>query len=67
MYTHRINQWRDTSTLWLHGYWQYDWADNYVKVLSINRSSYEITTDPKTPPLFGTYIISFMPKSDITG
>ena len=49
---HRINQWKDTSTLWLHGYWQYDWADNYVKVLSIDHSSSEITIDPKTPTLY---------------
>ena len=49
---YRINQWKDTSTLWLHGYWEYDWADNYVKVLSIDNSSSEITIDPKTPTLY---------------
>ena len=52
----RINQWKDISTLWLHGFWQYDWADNYVKVLSIDRSSNEFITDPKTPPVFGMYV-----------
>ena len=30
--TKRFLSWKNTSTLWLHGYWSYDWADNYVKV-----------------------------------
>ena len=52
VHIYRINQWKDTSALWLHGYWQYDWADNYVKVLSIDHSSSEITIEPKTPTLY---------------
>ena len=52
LYNYRINQWKDISTLWLHGYWQYDWADNYVKVSSIDHSSNEITIDPKTRTLY---------------
>ena len=52
VHIYRINQWKDTSALWLHGYWQYDWADNYVKVLSIDHSSSEITIEPITPTLY---------------
>ena len=52
MFLYRINLWKDASTLWLHGYWQYDWADNYVKVSSIDHSSNEIIIDPKTPTLY---------------
>jgi len=50
-----INQWKDTSTMWLHGYWEYDWADNYVKVLSVNHTSNEIKIDPKTPTLYSMF------------
>ncbi|XP_065903276.1 uncharacterized protein [Dysidea avara] len=51
----RINQWKDTSTMWLHGYWEYDWADNYVKVLSVNHASNEIIIDSKTPTLYSVH------------
>ena len=42
--------------MWLHGYWEYDWADNYVKVLSVNHTSNEITIDPKTPTLYSMFV-----------
>ena len=50
------NQWKDTSTLQLHGYWEYDLADNYVKILSIDRSLNNNTIDPKTPTLLCMYV-----------
>ena len=49
--------------MWLHGYWEYDWADNYVKVLSVNHASNEIIIDSKTPTLYSMllkYIRSVM-------
>ncbi|XP_062523158.1 uncharacterized protein LOC134197826 isoform X2 [Corticium candelabrum] len=44
--------WGDVSTLWLHGYWKYDWADNYVHVLQYDASSCTVHLDPKTPVLY---------------
>ena len=31
----RQHQWRDEKDGWLHGYWQYDWADNYVRIAGV--------------------------------
>ena len=50
---YRISQWKNTSTLWLHGFWSYDWADNYVRVSSLNRTAAEFVIDPATPVLYG--------------
>ena len=30
----------DHDDVWLHGYWTYDWADNYIKVAAIHRDDY---------------------------
>ena len=49
----RISQWKNTSTLWLHGFWSYDWADNYVKVDAVNLTSSTFTVDKQTPPVYG--------------
>ena len=51
--TQRILSWKNTTTLWLHGYWSYDWADNYVKVDSIDAKANVFTVSEKTPPLDG--------------
>eukprot|EP00731_Ephydatia_muelleri_P030116 Em0021g639a len=49
-----ISQWKNTSTLWLHGFWSYDWADNYVKVVSVNTTlSAFVINNVTTPPLYG--------------
>ena len=32
----RPRRWRDTSDLWVHGYWAYDWANSYEKVASLD-------------------------------
>ena len=44
---------KSTSTLWLHGYWSYDWADNYVKVTELDNATSTVTMDPKTSPIDG--------------
>lgn len=28
-------RWQDTSDLWVHGYWSYDWANSYEQVASL--------------------------------
>lgn len=47
-----VGKWGNTSTLWMHGYWQYDWADNYVHVAQYDPSSCTVSIDPKTPILY---------------
>eukprot|EP00118_Oscarella_pearsei_P002836 m.11847 g.11847 ORF g.11847 m.11847 type:complete len:635 (+) comp23645_c0_seq2:250-2154(+) len=43
------SNWKNVSTLWLHGYWQYDWADNYVHIANFDASTCTAQTDPHTP------------------
>lgn len=48
----RIRSWKNTSTLWLHGYWSFDWADNYISAkVSVNDSTFIASDD--TPPVYG--------------
>jgi hypothetical protein len=34
-----VSQWANAQGLWAHGFWHYDWADTYERVLSISPSS----------------------------
>mmetsp|Transcript_21215 Transcript_21215/g.38299 ORF Transcript_21215/g.38299 Transcript_21215/m.38299 type:complete len:693 (-) Transcript_21215:57-2135(-) len=36
---------------WLHGYWGFDWADNYLKVASLNASSRTFEIDTTLSPV----------------
>jgi len=47
----RPRRWQDTSYLWVHGYWAYDWANSYEKVASLDREQRLL----KTTPLHGLY------------
>ena len=38
--------WREDDDAWLHGYWNWDWADTYLKLASIEVEKRQITTDP---------------------
>lgn len=49
----RILSWKNTSALWLHGYWSFDWADNYVKVDSVDKDSSAFVISSMTPPVYG--------------
>jgi parallel beta-helix repeat protein len=40
----RPAKWLQADDLWLHGYWCWDWADQYVRVASINTQAREIVT-----------------------
>jgi hypothetical protein len=43
----RPRGWKDTSDLWVHGYWAWDWANSYERVASIDLKSRLIkTADP---------------------
>lgn len=40
----RPGSWANPTNVWVHGYWNYDWADSYERVKSINFSNHLITT-----------------------
>ena len=45
----------ETSTMWMHGYWKFDWRDTYVKVAAIsqlNDTSYVVKREEDTPPQY---------------
>jgi len=47
----RPRRWQDTSDLWVHGYWAYDWANSYEKVTSLDVEQRLV----KTAPPYGHY------------
>ncbi len=47
----RPAQWADTSDIWIHGYWAYDWANSYEHIASIDTRARLI----KTSPPYGHY------------
>ena len=38
--------WKDTSDLWVHGYWAWDWANSYERVAALDREQRLIKTAP---------------------
>jgi hypothetical protein len=42
----RPHRWQDTSDLWVHGYWAYDWANSYEKVASLDLEQRLVKTAP---------------------
>jgi len=48
----RLQNWKQEKDPYLHGYWTYTWADNYVKIGGIQGTT--ITIDPSTPPIYGS-------------
>jgi len=41
----RPGKWLQAPDAWLHGYWKYDWADNYVKIAEIDTARKTILTE----------------------
>ncbi|NIS51588.1 MAG: hypothetical protein GWN67_10755, partial [Phycisphaerae bacterium] len=42
----RPKRWKDTSDIWVHGYWAYDWANSYEHIASIDLKKRLIKTSP---------------------
>ena len=42
----RLVRWTMADDLWVHGYWTYDWADSYEKVISIDTNAQVLATAP---------------------
>jgi len=47
----RPKRWKDTSDIWVHGYWAYDWANSYEHIAHIDIKKRHI----KTSPPYGNY------------
>ena len=47
----RPRRWKDTSDLWVHGYWAWDWANSYERVTALDVQTHSI----KTASPFGLY------------
>jgi len=47
----RPRRWRDTSDLWVHGFWAWDWANSYERVTTLDLDQHLI----KTAPAHGLY------------
>jgi predicted negative regulator of RcsB-dependent stress response len=39
----RPNRWKEEHDIWVYGYWFWDWADSYEKVISIDPEAKKIT------------------------
>jgi len=42
----RPRRWRDTSDLWVHGFWAWDWANSYERVATLDLERHLIKTAP---------------------
>eukprot|EP00659_Diplonema_papillatum_P020766 gene20766-32002_t len=42
----------EKNPLWVHGYWQFDWADNYCKVAAVFPGNSTIALSPETPTVY---------------
>ncbi len=40
------NNWKESNNIWMHGYWKYDWADNYVRIKNIDKQNKNIIVNP---------------------
>ncbi len=47
----RPQRWKDTSDVWVHGYWSWDWANSYERVAALDLEQRLI----KTAPPYGQY------------
>lgn len=64
----------EASDLWLHGYWKYDWADNYVKVLAVDSERTSFIIDTNASQVLYTlkdgaryYAVNLLQELDIPG
>lgn len=39
----RIKRWAKADDLWVHGYWGYDWSDEYLPIQSVDAEKQQIT------------------------
>ena len=42
----RLALWEKSNSVWIHGYWKWDWADSYEQIKNINTTDHSIETYP---------------------
>ena len=42
----RPARWAKAEDAWVYGYWQFDWADSYTKILGVDAAHHQIQTAP---------------------
>jgi hypothetical protein len=42
----RPERWKDVEDLWVHGYWVYDWSDQYQRVQKLDLEKREVWPEP---------------------
>jgi hypothetical protein len=42
----RPARWKDVSDLWVHGYWVWDWCDQYQRVQKLDLEKMEVSPEP---------------------
>ena len=42
----RPARWKDVSELWVHGYWVWDWCDQYQRVQKLDLAKQEVSPEP---------------------
>ena len=42
----RPGRWLETTNIWVHGYWAWDWANSYERIVSLDREKRLIQTAP---------------------
>lgn len=42
----RPRRWKDPSSLWVHGYWAWDWANSYERVVELDQERRFVRTAP---------------------
>ena len=46
----RPERWSQAPDVWVHGYWRYEWADNYAPVRAIDTAKHQIVTETSPGP-----------------
>ena len=41
----RPKRWKNADTLWVHGYWTWDWSEQYLKVAKLDTKKREVTPE----------------------
>ncbi len=42
----RPAQWKADDNIWVHGYWAWDWADSYERVVKLDKGTRDVVTAP---------------------
>ena len=68
----RPARWAAAEDAWVYGYWQFDWADRYLKVQGIDAAHHQIRTAPTSDlaaytPGHHWYALNLLEELDVPG